>query len=92
MKIRLKSIEKIQGGKKPKRSLIADGELLHTKDNGYCDAFTSIMQDELVGRIIEVTPMLDEDGDVVPNWFSTVPGFSMSYEFNIHRSWFTEVD
>jgi hypothetical protein len=92
MKIVLKSVEKIQGGKKPKASLIEDGELLHTRSNGNWDAFTKIMQDELVGRVIEVTPMLNEKGNEIPNWFSTVTGFSMPYEFNFHRSWFTEVD
>lgn len=92
MKIVLKSIEKIQGGKKPSKSLQEDGELLHTRSNGHTDAFTRLMQNELVGRIIEVAPMEDDEGNEIPNWFTTIPSFSMSYDVNVHRSWFTEVD
>lgn len=92
MKIAIKSVEKIKGGKKPSKSNQEDGELLITNSNGHSDAYVRIMQEEFVGRIIEVVPMLNDDGKVVPNWFTTVPGFAHDYEFNIHKSWFTEVD
>ena len=92
MKIAIKSVEKIKGGKKPSKSLQEDGELLHTKSDGHSDAFTRIIQEEFVGRIIEVRPMMNDDGEFVKNWFTTIPGFSHDYELNIHKSWFTEVD
>ena len=92
MKIAMKSVENIKGGKKPSKSNQDDGELLLTKSDGHCDAFIRIMQEEFVGRVIEVTPMLNDDGKVVPNWFTTVPCFAHDYELNIHKSWFTEVD
>jgi len=91
MKIAMKSVENIKGGKKPK-SHPDDGELLLTESDGHCDAFIRIIQEEFVGRVIEVIPMVNDDGKVVPNWFTTVPCFAHDYELNIHKSWFTEVD
>lgn len=91
MKIAMKSIENIKGGKKPKAYQREAGELLHTTD-GHTDAYTRIMYEEFVGRVIEVTPMLNDDGEVVPNWFTTVPCFAHDHEVNVHKSWFIEVD
>lgn len=88
----MKSVENIKSGKKPKPYQIEAGELLHTNSDGYSDAFTTIIQKEFVGRIIEVTPMLDDNEKVIPNWFTTVPCFAHDLELNVHRSWFTEVD
>lgn len=92
MKIVMKSVENIKGGKKPKPYQREAGELLYTNSDGHSDAYTRIMYEEFVGRIIEVTPMLNDDGKIVPNWFTTVPCFAHDMELNIHRSWFNEVD
>ena len=92
MKIMLKSVEKIKGGRKPNKSQLEAGELLYTKTLGHTDAFTEIIQNELVGRVIEVTEYINEDGKMVPDWFTTIPGFAHSIELNVHRSWFNEVD
>ncbi len=92
MKIAMKSVENIKGGRKPKQYQMEMGELLHTTSDGRSDAFTKIIQEEFVGRIIEVVPMVNDDGKEVPNWFTTVPCFVHDYDLNIHRSWFNEVD
>ncbi len=89
MKIVIKSIEKCKGIRKG-RPFQDDDSLVELKEDGHYDVISELMMQDLSGKVIEVTPLIKDDKEV-PNWFSTIdPDFGEGW--NLHRSWFTEVD
>lgn len=89
MKVTLKSAHSIQKNGNTKAG--EDGEIFLTTTKEHFDSYTDIMQEELFGRVFEVTPM-EKDGKIVPDWFVTVYGPITEVEWNVHRSWLDEVD